>query len=175
VACDPRRGRDELTSRLQPPPMKLQHTGQERIPADVETVWRFVTDPHQIAQCLPDLEESTVVDASHFDAVVRVGVGPVRGRFKLKFAMQPDEAARRMGMTISGGGFGSAVDMQAAAVLVPADAGTTVLNWQGEAVMRGPVAAIGGRVLDAQAQKLIAQTFATVRDRLTTPATRAAL
>ena len=29
--------------------------------------------------------------------------------------------------------------------------------------MRGPVAAVGGRVLDAQAQKLIAQTFANVR------------
>jgi carbon monoxide dehydrogenase subunit G len=34
-------------------------------------------------------------------------------------------------------------------------------------VMRGPVAAIGGRVLDAQAQKLIAQTFGNVRERLT--------
>ena len=44
--------------------------------------------------------------------------------------------------------------------------GTTLLNWRGEAVMRGPVAAVGGRVLDAQAQKLIAQTFATVRERL---------
>jgi len=33
-------------------------------------------------------------------------------------------------------------------------------------VMRGPVAAIGGRVLDAQARKLIEQTFANVRDQL---------
>ena len=34
---------------------------------------------------------------------------------------------------------------------------------------RGPVAAVGGRVLDAQAQKLIAQTFANVRERLSAP------
>jgi carbon monoxide dehydrogenase subunit G len=32
--------------------------------------------------------------------------------------------------------------------------------------MRGPVAAVGGRVLDAQAKKLIAQTFANVRAKL---------
>jgi carbon monoxide dehydrogenase subunit G len=32
--------------------------------------------------------------------------------------------------------------------------------------MRGPVAAIGGRVLDAQAKKLITQTFANVREKL---------
>ena len=40
-----------------------------------------------------------------------------------------------------------------------------MLNWSGEAVMRGPVAAVGGRVLDAQAQKLIAQTFANVQEK----------
>jgi carbon monoxide dehydrogenase subunit G len=33
--------------------------------------------------------------------------------------------------------------------------------------MRGPVAAIGGRVLDSQAKKLIEQTFANVRAQLT--------
>jgi carbon monoxide dehydrogenase subunit G len=33
-------------------------------------------------------------------------------------------------------------------------------------VARGPIAAVGGRVLDAQAQKLIGQAFATVRERL---------
>ncbi len=33
--------------------------------------------------------------------------------------------------------------------------------------MRGPIAAVGGRVLDAQAQKLIAQTFVNVREQLT--------
>jgi carbon monoxide dehydrogenase subunit G len=148
--------------------MKLQHTGQERIAAPTDTVWAFVTDPHQIGKCLPDVEEVTVIDPTHFDAVVRVGVGPVRGRFKMKFAMAPDEAGRRMTMNVSGGGFGSAVDMTASAEIVPAGDTTTLLNWGGEAVMRGPVAAVGGRVLDAQAQKLIAQTFANVREKLST-------
>jgi len=39
----------------------------------------------------------------------------------------------------------------------------TLLDWSGEAVVRGPVATVGGRVLDAQAQKLISQTFANVK------------
>lgn len=145
--------------------MKIQHNGRERIPADSATVWTFVNDPRQIGQCLPDVEEVTVVDPTHFDAVVRVGVGPVRGRFKMKFGMRADETARRMTMTIAGGGFGSAVDMIAAADIV-ADGDATILNWSGEAIMRGPVAAVGGRVLDAQAQKLIAHTFANVREKL---------
>jgi uncharacterized protein len=147
--------------------MKLQYTGQERIPADGDTVWAFITDPEKVGGCLPEVIEVNVHDLAHFDAVVRVGVGPVRGKFKFKFELQPDAAARRMTMKIAGGGLGSAMDLTAGADLAPDGDKTTLLNWSGEAVMRGPVAAVGGRVLDAQAQKLISQTFANVKEALT--------
>lgn len=147
--------------------MNLQYNGQEQIPADPDTVWAFVNDPDKVGHCLPEVIEVTVHDPRHFDALVRVGVGPVRGKFKMKFELQPDEAARRINMKISGGGLGSAIDLTAGSDVVPApQGGGTLLNWSGEAVMRGPVAAVGGRVLDAQAKKLIEQTFANVRTRL---------
>jgi hypothetical protein len=41
------------------------------------------------------------------------------------------------------------------------------LKWSGQIEARGPIAAVGGRVLDAQAQKLIAQAFGNVRQHLT--------
>ena len=146
--------------------MTLQYSGQERISADPDTVWTFVNDPEKVGNCLPEVISVDVHDPRHFDAVVRVGVGPVRGRFTFKFELQPDEAARRMNMKITGGGFGSAMDLTAGADVKPGGDGGTDLDWSGSAVMRGPVAAVGGRVLDAQAQKLISQTFANVRQQL---------
>jgi carbon monoxide dehydrogenase subunit G len=146
--------------------VNLEYSGQEQIAADPSDVWAFVNDPEKVGRCLPDVKEVTIVDPTHFDAVVGVGVGPVRGKFKFKFELQPDEASRRMSMKISGGGFGSAVDLTAGADIVPAPPAGTILKWNGAAVMRGPVASVGGRVLDAQAQKLIAQTFANVREKL---------
>ena len=146
--------------------MNLEHSGQERIAADKATVWAFITDPEKVGRCLPDVLDVVVQDATHFDAVVQVGIGPVRGKFKLKFELKPDPAGNRMDMKISGGGFGDAVDLVAGADVVDTGGGTTTLNWSGQAVARGPVAAVGGRVLDQQAQKLIAQTFATVNQRL---------
>lgn len=146
--------------------MNLEYKGQEQIPADPAKVWAFVNDPDKVAHCLPDVKEVTVHDATHFDAVVGVGLGPVRGKLKFKFELQPDEAARRMNMKISGGGLGSAIDLTAGADVVPGPETSTILNWNGAAVMRGPVASVGGRVLDAQAQKLITQTFANVREKL---------
>ena len=146
--------------------MNLEYKGQEQITADPATVWAFVNDPEKVGHCLPDVKEVIVHDPTHFDAVVGVGVGPVRGKFKFKFELQPDEVARRMNLKITGGGFGSAIDLTAGADIVPGPEAGTTLNWHGAAVMRGPVAAVGGRVLDAQAQKLIAQTFANVREKL---------
>ena len=146
--------------------MNLQYTGEEQISAAPSAVWAFITDPEKVGHCLPDVIQVTVKDPTHFDAIVGVGVGPVRGRFTFKFELQPDAAARRMNMKIAGGGLGSAVDLTAGADVLPAADGGTTLNWRGSAVMRGPVAAVGGRVLDAQAKKLIAQTFANVRGKL---------
>jgi carbon monoxide dehydrogenase subunit G len=148
--------------------VNLQYKGEEQIPADQDTVWAFVNDPERIGRCLPDVQTVTVHDPTHFDAVVGVALGPVRGKFKFRFELQPDEAARRMNMKITGGGFGSAVDLTAGADILPGDGSNTVLRCDGSAVMRGPVAAVGGRVLDAQARKLITQTFGNVREQLTT-------
>ena len=148
--------------------MTLDYKGQEHITASPETVWAFVNDPDKVGNCLPEVIEVVVKDQAHFDATVRVAVGPVSGKFKLKFELQPDESARRMNMKISGGGFGSALDLTAAADIADGGDGTTRLDWRGTAEMRGPVAAVGGRVLDAQAQKLIQQTFRTVREKLST-------
>lgn len=147
--------------------MTLEHTGEETIPAGPDTVWTFVTDPAKVGHCFPDVVEVTVQDATHFEAIVKVGVGPVRGKFKIKVELLPAASKRRLDMKMSGGGFGSTVDLTSGADLVDAGDGTTLLKWRGQAEARGPIAAVGGRVLDAQAQKLIAQAFGNVRQQLT--------
>ena len=147
--------------------MNLQNSGEEKIPVGPDTVWTFVTDPEKVGRCFPDVADVTVQDSTHFEAVVKVGVGPVRGKFKLKVELLPASSKRRIDMKVSGGGFGSAVDLKAGADLVDVGDGTTLLKWGGQAEARGPIAAVGGRVLDAQAQKLIAQAFGNVRQQLT--------
>jgi carbon monoxide dehydrogenase subunit G len=147
--------------------VNLQYTGEEKIPAGLDAVWTFVTDPDKVGHCFPEVVDVTVQDSTHFDAVVKVGVGPVRGKFKIKVELLPAASKRRIDMKMSGGGFGSTVDMTSGADLVDAGDGTTLLKWSGQAEARGPIAAVGGRVLDSQAQKLISQAFGNVRQQLT--------
>ena len=144
--------------------MNLQWKGHEEIAAPKERVWAFINDPASIADCIPDMVEASVVDAHRVDAVVKVGVGPVRGNFKLKIELEPQVDGSRMNLKIGGGGFGSVVDLVAGAD-IKAGATGTELDWEGSATMRGPIASIAGRVIDAQAQRVITTTFANVKAR----------
>jgi hypothetical protein len=146
--------------------MNLNYSGQETIAAPHDAVWKFINDPASIASCMPDVLESTVIDPHTFDAVVGVAVGPVRGKFTFHVTLEPQPDQKRLNMKISGGGFGSVVDLTAGADLTTTN-GVTTLDWTGAADMRGPVATVGGRVLDTQAKRVITTTFANVKARLT--------
>jgi uncharacterized protein len=146
--------------------VNLQNSGEEKIPASLDAVWAFVNDPEKVGRCFPDVVDVTVHDPTHLEAIVKVGIGPVRGTFKMKVELVPDPSRRHLDMKISGGGFGSTVDLTAGADLVDAGDGTTLLKWSGQAEARGPIAAVGGRVLDSQTKKLIEQAFGNVRKQL---------
>ncbi|MGC1380874.1 MAG: carbon monoxide dehydrogenase subunit G [Candidatus Baltobacteraceae bacterium] len=146
--------------------MNLQWNGEERIPVPKERVWAFITDPKQLATCVPDVLETSFRDDRNFDATVQVALGPVRGKFKFKIEIDPQADGTHLNLKISGSGLGSTVDLTAGAEIKDDGDATTTLDWNATAAMRGPVANIGGRVIDAQAHKVIAQTFANVKTRV---------
>ena len=146
--------------------MNLEWTGQERIPASKATVWAFINDPGKVASCLPDLISSNVKDAHSVDATVKVAVGPVRGKFKFAITLEPrrrrqphgsqDQRRRLRQRRRSARGRRSYRERD----------GTTTLDWKGNASVSGTVATIGGRVLDAQAHRVISTTFENVKNQL---------
>ncbi len=146
--------------------MNLEYKGQEVIPVPKDKVWAFINDPNKIAACVPDVVSSNIRDEHNFDATVGVAVGPVRGKFTFKISLDPQPDGNHMNMKIGGGGFGSVVDLLATSEVKDNGDGTTTLDWSATASMRGPVATVGGRVIDAQAQRVISQTFANVKSQL---------
>lgn len=149
--------------------MKLQYNGQEKIKADYDTVWKFINDPNQVSQCLPDTEKVEIKDDKSFDALVKVGVGPVKGRFKFAVTLVPKPEEKKMMVKLRGGGLGTAIDLEAGAYIKEQEDKTTVLDWNGLAEVRGPAATVGGRVLDSKAKELISHVFAEVSRKLNTP------
>ena len=146
--------------------MKLNYSGQEKINADRDAVWNFINDPEKVAYCLPDVQQVDVKDHKNFDAHVKVGIGPVRGKFKLAITLEPQPETSKMTVKLRGGGLGTAVDLEAGADIKEQPDKTTLLDWNGEAVVRGPAATVGGRVLDSKAKELISHVFSEISRNL---------
>ena len=53
----------------------MQFNGTEEIAASRAKVWRFLMDPQQVGSCGPGVQSIEVVDADHFNARAKVGVG----------------------------------------------------------------------------------------------------
>jgi len=130
------------------------------------TVWAFVTDPHKVGPCIPDLLQLDVESETRFRAVVRVGVGPVRGKFNLNNEMTVTEPEVSAEISINGGGMGSRVDMKAYMSLTDTENGGTKLNWRCDAAISGPIASLGGRLIDNEAKKITEKMFTNLREAL---------
>ncbi|MCS7195528.1 MAG: carbon monoxide dehydrogenase subunit G [Meiothermus sp.] len=146
--------------------MKLEYSGQERVQAEADKVWRFIQDPQKVASCLPDLTSVEIKDEKNMVATVGVAVGPVRGTFRFNIELDPRPEENKVMVRLRGGGLGSAVDLTASASITDQGDQTTLLDWQGQATVSGPAASLGGRVLDAQAKKLIQTVFANLSQRM---------
>ena len=146
--------------------MKLNYDGQEKINANKEQVWTFVSDPEKVAYCLPDVQKVDIKDDKNFDAHVRVGIGPVRGKFKFGITLVPKPDEDKMVVQLRGGGLGTVIDLEAGADIKEEADATTTLDWNGEAVVRGPAATVGARVLDRKAKELITHVFSEVKRNL---------
>lgn len=130
------------------------------------TVWAFVMDPHRIGPCVPDLLQLDVESETSFRTIVRVGVGPVRGKFNLMVEVTVTEPEVSAELSVRGGGMGSRVDMKAKLNLSDTENGGTKLDWRCDAAISGPIASIGGRLIDNEAKKITEKLFANLRDSL---------
>ena len=74
----------------------MHFEGSVPINASRDKVWAFVIDPDQVGQCGPGVETIEVVDATHFKATAKVGIGFISARFNvdMEFAeLQPPDRA----------------------------------------------------------------------------------
>ncbi len=144
----------------------MKFSGSFDIKAPREKVWAFVTDPNQVGPCGPGVESIEVVDATHFRARAKVGVGFITARFLMDMELAdqrpPDEATMRA----HGQAPGSAVDMSARMRLSDDGAGGTRMDWDADVDISGTLASVGGRMIEGTAHKMIGQTFDCIRTKL---------
>ena len=148
----------------------MRFQGDVTIEAPRQRAWEFLTDPHQVTQCAPDVQKLDVQDDERFTVVVRAGVGPVKGTFTFAVTWLEREAPERAKVQARGKIPGSAVDMMTEMTLTETGDAQTVLHWEADVSVKGVIASVGGRLIQVAADKITQQLFACIKAKLEAPA-----
>lgn len=136
------------------------------IAAPRERVWSFLIDPQQVGACGPGVESIEPIDATHFRARAKVGVGFISARFVIEMAFAELAAPERAAITAHGQAPGSAVDATAEMTLSDLGDGRTRIAWTADVNVSGTLASVGARLMEGTARKMIGQTFDCIRVKL---------
>jgi carbon monoxide dehydrogenase subunit G len=137
----------------------MDMTGEFRLPAPRETVWKALNDPAILKQSIPGCEELVKVSDTELTARVAAKVGPVSARFAGKVTLSDLDPPN--GYTISGEGQGGVAGFAkgGAQVRLKDEGGGTLLTYTVQAQIGGKLAQIGSRLIDATARKMAEEFF----------------
>lgn len=144
----------------------MEFSGNVVIRAPRAAVWAFVTDPNQVGSCGPGVESIEVIDASHFRARAKVGVGFITSKFTVDLEMAEQVAPDKAVIKARGQAPGSAVDGSGQMLLSGPPEGPTVMDWSASVQISGTLATVGARLIEGTANKLIGQSFDCIRAKL---------
>ena len=144
--------------------MKIE--GSTDIPAPHDRVWTAFLDPSTLATAIPGCEKLEAVGAGEFKAVLKVGVGPVKGTFEGKVRLSDLEAPHRYRMAIEGTGGPGFVRGEAVMELAPVEGGTRV-SYTADVQIGGLIASVGQRMLGGVSRMMLDQFFARMTEILT--------
>jgi hypothetical protein len=138
----------------------MKMTGEVTLPASRAVVWAKLNDPEVLKACIPGCETLTKDDDTHFSAVAKIKLGPVKATFKGKVALSDLDPPN--GYTISGEGEGGIAGFAkggAKVALADAEGGGTVLNYDVDAQVGGKLMQLGSRLIDSVAKKYADEFF----------------
>ena len=144
----------------------MQFSGTVEIAAPRDRVWAFLMDPNEVGSCGPGVETIEVMDADHFKAKAKVGVGFISARFVVDMTVAERNEPELAVLKAHGQAPGSAVDATANMALSgPAD-GPTTMDWSADVTISGTLASVGARMIEGTANKMIGQTFDCIKAKL---------
>ena len=134
-------------------------TGEERIAASRDTVWKALNDPEILKACIPGCESLEKISDTELEATVGVKIGPVKARFNGKVELtnlNPPSS-----YTISGEGKGGVAGFAkgGADVVLTDEGNETVLAYTVNADVGGKIAQLGSRLIASTSKKLATQFF----------------
>src|SRR5215468_235646 len=135
-------------------------TGEYKIPAPREAVWKALNDPEILKQAIPGCESIQKISDTEMTAKVTARVGPVKASFSGKVTLSDLDPPN--GYKIAGEGQGGVAGFAKGGAdvrLKPDDSGGTILTYTATAAVGGKLAQIGSRLIEGTSRQMADQFF----------------
>lgn len=142
-------------------------TGEQRLDLPIDAVWRALHDPSLMQRAIPGCESIEMRCATDWQASIKVGLGFIAARFATQIRLHDTQsppggaghrtAALRLTVIGHAGALGSGEGQ--ATVSLAGDEAQTTLTWSVTPDVRGHLAQLGSRMMQATAHKLSREFF----------------
>jgi uncharacterized protein len=143
----------------------MKIAGHALLPAPPAKVWEVLTDPQRLAKLLPGCERLDPEGADRFKAIVKFGIAAISGKYTGAVEFADKKPPHSMRLKLFGKGLPGFVDGEGLLELAE-KGGNTEIHYTGEARVGGPIAAVGQRMMDAAAKKVVDQFFTAAAEEL---------
>jgi len=143
--------------------MKIEGTSD--IPAPRDRVWAAFLDPAVLSRAIPGCDALEAVGPGEFKAVMKIGVGAIKGTFEGKVRLSNLEPPDRYRMAVEGKGGPGFVRGEAAMSLSDVDGGTRV-TYDADVQVGGLIASVGQRMLGGVSKMMLDQFFTRMTELL---------
>lgn len=140
----------------------MRLAGEHHFRSGRADVWRALQDPQVLTNALPGVRRLEVQDDDRFKVTVTVGVGAIKGAYDGAFWLSDKQDLASCRVQAEASGPPGSIAMTAAMQLRDGDAGGTVLSYDADAMVTGPLAGVGQRMVVAAAKKTTAEFLAAI-------------
>jgi uncharacterized protein len=143
--------------------MKVQ--GTQHLAAARERVYAALTDPQILKRCIPGCESLEKHDKGHYEAVIKAGVGAIKGTFRGNVTLEDMRPPEHYRLTVEGKGLVGFAKGSATFDLEEENGGT-LIKYAGEMQVGGTIAGVGQRMIEGTAKMMATKFFTALENEV---------
>lgn len=151
-----RHGRLTAQFRVRRASVKIE--GAYKLPGTAQEVWDLFTDPARLAQLLPGCERLEPDGVDRYKVAVKFGLAAISGKFAGSVVLSEKKPPHSLRIEIENKGPAGFMKGNGQLELIEKGSETEV-KYAGDAQVGGMIAAVGQRLMEAGAKKMIEECF----------------
>lgn len=143
--------------------MKL--SGSHPLPGSPQQAWDLFNDPVRLAELLPGCETLEPIGPDKYKVAIKFAMAAFSGSYSGTVELSEKQPPESMRMKVEGKGGPGFMKGEGRLTFVPAG-GTTEVRYEGDVQVGGLIAAVGQRMIEAAAKKIVHQFFEAAAKQL---------